>query len=206
MGLSEHIGWVSFSPVVTPWIAGPYLNTVNSFSLISLKEQFNCAGAFISNELQRAQIKQIKKPADFELYYSIYHPITLMTSRQCLFHQVTGCEKNKIETNCIEKCLRSASITNIKEKTFLIEKTKGNYHTIYNAINFLNTDILTDLPNLFSSFFIDLRGIKTKTDIPADKAETIRLFQNSVDGNSDAIAELQHIISPSTNTQYLKGI
>lgn len=189
-----------------PWIAGPYLNTVNSFSLSCLKEQFNCEGAFISNELKRMQIMRIKKPDDFKLYYSIYHPITLMTSRQCLFHQVTGCEKNKIDTNCIEKCTRSASITNVKDKTYLIKKTKGNYHTIYNATNFMNTEIITDLPNLFSSFFIDLRDITTKTSIGADKAETIRLFENCVKGNAEAVAELQDIITPSTNTQYLKGI
>ncbi|RKZ95295.1 MAG: U32 family peptidase [Gammaproteobacteria bacterium] len=32
-----------------PWIAGPYLNLVNSFGLKCLKEYFNCSGAFISN-------------------------------------------------------------------------------------------------------------------------------------------------------------
>ncbi|NQU88309.1 MAG: DUF3656 domain-containing protein, partial [Mariniphaga sp.] len=64
-----------------PWIAGPYLNIVNSFNLICLKESFNCAGAFISNEISKIQIQNIKKPKDFNLYFSIYHPIVLMTSR-----------------------------------------------------------------------------------------------------------------------------
>jgi len=74
-----------------PWIAGPSLNSVNSFSLLCLKENFNCLGAFISNEVSKAQIKGIKKPENFELYFSMYHPIGLMTSRQCLFPQVTVC-------------------------------------------------------------------------------------------------------------------
>lgn len=202
---NSGIAWEAFKRDI-PWIAGPSMNTVNSYTLLCLQGQFNCAGAFISNELKRTQIKKIQKPDNFKLYYSIYHPITLMTSRQCLFHQVSGCEKNMIDTSCIEKCVRSSSITNVKNKTFLIEKTKGNYHTINNAENFLNTDIITDLPDMFSSFFIDLRDIKTRTNISADKAETVKLFEQSVAGNVDAIARLQKTISPSTNTQYVKGI
>jgi putative protease len=38
------------------WIAGPFLNITNSYSLISLKENFNCYGAFISNEINKNQI------------------------------------------------------------------------------------------------------------------------------------------------------
>ncbi|MBI9035378.1 MAG: DUF3656 domain-containing protein, partial [Bacteroidales bacterium] len=72
------------------WIAGPQLNIVNSYSLQTLKDNFNCSGAFISNEISKSQMQYINKPDNFELYYSVYHPIVLMTSRQCLFHQVTG--------------------------------------------------------------------------------------------------------------------
>lgn len=188
------------------WIAGPYFNTVNSYSMSCIQEQFNCAGAFISNELKRSQIKQIKKPAHFKLYYSIYHPIMLMTSRVCLFHQVTGCEKHTVDGSCIYKCERESSITNLKEKTFLIKKTKGNYHTIYNARNLLNTDIVTDIPGAFTSFFIDLREIQGKTDVMISKGKTIELFKKFIGGDSSASTELHNNITPSTNAQYLKGI
>jgi putative protease len=186
------------------WIAGPHLNIVNSFSLKCLKENLNCYGSFISNEINKNQIKSIKKPEDFKLYYSIYHPIVLMTSRQCLFHQITGCEKNIIDDACIQNCDKSSSITNLKKSSFRIEKTKGNYHCIYNNSNFLNTDIVTDIPNLFSGFFIDLRDIKTETNI--DKSGIIKLFENLLNGNSDSKKELKQVIHPSTNTQYKKGI
>ncbi len=188
------------------WIAGPYLNIVNSFSLLCLKENFNCYGAFISNEINKKQIKSIKKPENFKLYYSIYHPMALLTSRQCLFHQVTGCEKNKIDHTCIQQCEKSAPITNLKQVTLLIEKTKGNYHSIYNETNFLNTDIVTDVPNLFSSFFIDLRNIKTDTKIEMDKSKIVKLFENHLNGNPGSAEELTQSIHPSTNTQYIKGI
>ena len=189
-----------------PWIAGPYLNIVNSFSLLCLKENFNSCGSFISNEISKYQIKSIIKPENFKLYYSIYHPIVLMTSRQCLLHQVIGCKKNTMDEECIQKCEKSSSITNLKNQPLLIKKTKGHYHSIYNNINFLNTDIVSDILNTFSNFFIDLRDIKTETRIKMDKISIIRLFENLLNGNLDAKKKLKQIIHPSTNTQYKKGI
>ncbi len=189
-----------------PWMAGPYLNVVNSFSLLCLKEKFNCSGAFISNEINKEQIRAISKPENLNLYYSIYHPIVLMTSRQCLFHQVTGCEKYKIDDACISQCEKYATITNMKKASFVIEKSKGNYHTIYNETNFLNADIVTDLPDVFSSFFIDLRDIKTKTKIDTDKAGIIKHFKNLLNGDSGAVTKIKQVIHPSTNAQYKKGI
>ncbi|MBE9467096.1 MAG: U32 family peptidase [Bacteroidetes bacterium] len=188
------------------WIAGPYLNIVNSYSLLCLKENFNCSGSFISNEINEIQIKNIKKPDDFKLYYSIYHPILLMTSRQCLLHQVTGCEKNKIDDKCILECEKSSSITNLKNSTFFINKTKGNYHRIFNETNFLNTDIVFDIENFFSGFLIDLRDIKTKTKIEADKPRIIKLFKDLLNGNLNSKEELTEIIKPTTKSQYKKGI
>ena len=188
------------------WIAGPFLNTTNSFALLNLKENFNCSGAFISNELNRTQIRNIKKPKDFELYYSIYHPVVLMTSRQCLFHQVSGCTKNIVDNTCIQNCVKTASITNLKNTTFFIEKEEGNYNNVYNETNFLNTKIVKDIPNFFSGFLIDLRDIKTNTKPDLDKLEIITLFENYTSGDSEAASEIERRISPSTTIQYSKGI
>ena len=188
------------------WIAGPYLNVINSFSLQCIKEIFNCSGSFISNEISKVQIQGIRKPDDFELYYSIYHPIVLMTSRPCLFHQVTGCEKNRVDETCIRQCERSSSITNLKNIRFRIEKSKGNYHNVFNDLNFLNTDIVSDVTGLFSGFFIDLRDIKTGTKTGVDKSGLIQLFENLLDGDPGSTDRLEQIIQPSTNTQYKKGI
>jgi len=189
-----------------PWIAGPYLNLANSFGLLCLKERFACYGAFISNELNNYQIKTIVSPENFKRYYRIYHPILLMTSRQCLFHQVTGCEKNAIDGDCIQTCHKSSSITNLKNLPLFIEKTQGNYHCIYNHINFLNTDIVTDLPGFFTGFFIDLRQIKTQTRSGTDKPGIMALFERLLKGDPDSKKEITQMIHPSTNLQYQKGI
>jgi len=188
------------------WIAGPYLNVANSFSLLCLKEDLNCSGAFISNEISGIQIRQLNKPDDFKLYYSIYHPIVLMTSRQCLFHQVVGCGKDKIDDSCIPHCEKSTTITNLKNETIRLEKSQGNYHRIFNETNFLNTDIVTDVPDLFSGFLIDLRDIKTGTQTDMDKVSVIKHFEKLLTGTSDSKADLQKMIHPTTNVQYKRGI
>jgi len=185
-----------------PWIAGPKLNIANSYSLVCLKENFKCYGSFLSDELSKQQMMSVKMPEDFKLYCSIYQPMVLMTSRQCLFHQVTGCEKHKMDDSCIQQCEKHSTITNLKKETFIIEKTKGNYHSVYNAANVLNTNVVADMPDLFSSFFIDLSDIKTKTKIEIDKAGVIKLFKNHLSGDSDSTLQLQHIIQPSNNIQY----
>ena len=148
----------------------------------------------------------IKKPDDFKLYCIIYQPLVLMTSRQCLFHQVSGCEKHSMDDSCIPQCEKHSTISNLKKETFIIEKTKGNYHSLYSGSNMLNTDVVTDIPNLFSSFFIDLSDIKTETKIEKDKASIIELFKKHLSGDSESTQELHHIIHLSNNIQYKVGI
>ncbi len=189
-----------------PWIAGPYLNSVNSYTLICLKEKFNCLGAFISNELNRYQLQCVQRPDNFDLYYSIYHPIMLMTSRQCLFHQITGCEKKGIDSDCLRSCEKLSSITNLNQASLVIEKSKQNYHSVYNGLNFLNTDIITDITDRFSNFLIDLRPVETETDVDATHAELVHLFNQAIHGDTEATVELHRVIHPSTCNQYKKGI
>nr|WP_229130319.1 U32 family peptidase [Ancylomarina sp. 16SWW S1-10-2] len=188
------------------WIAGPQLNLTNSYSLLCLKEELNCKGAFLSNELNKNQLKWIKCPEDFELHYSIYHPIVLMTSRQCLFHQVIGCEKNKVDETCISNCKKATTITNMKDEAFFIEKSEGNYHHIYNDSNYLNTAVVKDIPDTFSSFLIDLRDVKTGTNLKVDKQELIQNFDDYLDGNIDSEQKLHELLVSTACEQYKKGI
>lgn len=188
------------------WIAGPSLNVLNSYSLLSLKENFKCSGSFVSNEIDKHQIRRIKRPSDFKLYYSIYHPIELISSRQCMFHQVTGCDKDRMDEECLQNCDKSATLTNLKKVSFSIHKGKGGYNALYNESNFLNTDIVTDVPDTFSSFLIDLRNIKTGTSAAMDKSKILALFENHLDGTDGAKQRLKTAIYPTNNRQYLKGL
>jgi putative protease len=124
-----------------------------------------------------------------------------------MFHQVTGCHKTKIDNKCISHCTRKSSITNYNEDSFYIEKTNGNYHGLYADTNFLNTEILTDIPDTFSSFFIDLRDIETHTKIEGiDKLEAISLFEKLLNNKENALGDLNKEITPTTNRQYSVGI
>ena len=188
------------------WIAGPYMNITNSYSLLCLKDMRGCKGAFISNELNQQQIKAIKKPNGFDLYFSVYHPIILMTSRQCLSHQVEGCKKSIIDGYCISDCAKNSSIRNMQGENFVIDKGRGNYHSVYNEHNYLNTKVMYDFPDMFSEYFIDLTNIKTSTEIIIDKIRIIDLFEEIINGDSESVADLHANISQTTCQQYVKGI
>ncbi len=189
-----------------PWIAGPHLNVVNSLSLICLKERFDCLGAFVSNEISAAQIRRIQKPDDFELFYSIYHPIVLLTSRQCLFHQVTGCEKARIDDACHYQCDQSSPIIHHSGFELCLEKPRGDYNRVYNEDNFLNTRITEDIPHLFNGFLVDLRERQTRTKVGIDKAKLIELFLEHIHGSPESAKALEQSLSPTTVRQYSRGI
>lgn len=188
------------------WIAGPFLNTTNSYALLTLKENLDCSGAFISNEINRRQIQRIKRPENFKLAYSIYHPILMMTSRQCFFQQTVGCKKPTIEDGCMLKCKKSTTITNIKGVSFAIDKQRGGYPSIYNDEQFYNPDAVEDLKAQFDEFFIDLTDIGSGSKEPQDKALLIKYFEELLEDDVDASKHLQGLICTSTNAQYQQGL
>ncbi|OUR83362.1 peptidase U32 [Colwellia psychrerythraea] len=207
------------------WIAGPFLNTTNSYALLAMKEGFNCSGAFISNEINRQQMKTIARPENFKMLYSVYHPILLMTSRQCFFQQSVGCEKPRIDNGCMLSCDKSTSITNLKGVSFAIDKQKAGYPSIYNKDQFLNTEIIQDLTQLFDGFMIDLTNIGAGDKESPDKAILIKQFEQLLNndnsksvGYSNALSNeqseaqsiaketLNSLVPDSTNVQYHNGL
>ena len=188
------------------WIAGPFLNTTNSYALMAMKEAFDCSGAFISNELNQQQMKSIARPANFKLFYSIYHPILLMTSRQCFFQQSVGCEKPRIDNGCMLSCDKSTSITNLKGVSFAIDKQKAGYPSIYNNDQFLNMQVINDLADLFDSFLIDLTNIGAGDKLSPDKVALISQFEQLLAGNTKAEMTLSTMVTESTVSQYHTGL
>lgn len=184
------------------WVAGPCLNITNSLTLECLQKIFNCAGAFISNELSRMQLKVIQPPKQLDLYYSIYHPLQLMTSRQCFFHQVSGCDKDRFDDQCLQQCARTASLIDMDGEAFVISKTRNNHNRIYSAASFLNLAIINDMGNKFTGFHLDLTG-PGKLD---DKTGLADLFMARINGSEKFNSEIEKRVSPATCTQYRKGI
>ncbi len=188
------------------WIAGPFLNTTNSYALLTLQEELNCKGAFISNEINQNQIRTIKRPDNFKLLYSIYHPILMMTSRQCFFQQTVGCKKPSIEAGCMLKCEKATTITNVKGVSFAVDKQKGGYPSIYNHEQFLNVEAVKDFSHLFDEFFIDLTNIGMGSKESADKAALITQFEQLLNGHGEAAQVLNDMVPISTRAQYTQGL
>lgn len=188
------------------WIAGPFLNTTNSYALLTLQEELNCQGAFISNEINKLQMRNIARPKNFKLLYSIYHPILMMTSRQCFFQQTVGCKKPSIEDGCMLKCEKATTITNVKGISFAVDKQKGGYPSIYNHEQFLNLDAINDYSDLFDEFFIDLTDIGSGSKESLDKQQLIQHFEEALKGAEKAQSELKDMVAISTNAQYQQGL
>ncbi|TNY99350.1 U32 family peptidase [Vibrio parahaemolyticus] len=189
------------------WVAGPQMNTVNSYAFKCLQDEFVASGAFVSNELNMKQMRHIKRPQNMRSFYSIYHPNTLLTSRQCLFQQTEGCRKIKVNKGCLKRCDKRTSIINLKDNPYVVQKQKGSHNSIYSEHNVLNLQVLHDLPQLFTDVLIDLRDIQTETKVSASKPELIDAFLALLEDHSEqAVQTLNAMIQPTANTQYLKGL
>ncbi len=203
------------------WIAGPFLNTTNSYALLAMKEDFNCSGAFISNEINRQQMQTMARPENFKMLYSVYHPILLMTSRQCFFQQSVGCEKPRIDNGCMLSCDKSTSITNLKGDSFAIDKQKAGYPSIFNQDQFLNMEVINELAQLFDGFMVDLTNIGAGDKTSPDKQVLIEQFEQLLNNNnsnsnsyskeltieqSKAQETLNSLVPESTNVQYHNGL
>ncbi|EGQ8805883.1 U32 family peptidase [Vibrio parahaemolyticus] len=189
------------------WVAGPQMNTVNSYAFKCLQDEFAASGAFVSNELNMKQMRHIKRPKNMRSFYSIYHPNTLLTSRQCLFQQTEGCRKVKVNKGCLKRCDKRTSIINLKDNPYVVQKQKGSHNSIYSEHNILNLQVLHDLPQLFTDVLIDLRDIQTETKVSASKPELIDAFLALLEEHSEqTVQTLNAMIQPTANAQYLKGL
>ncbi|KJF89585.1 collagenase-like protease [Photobacterium leiognathi] len=202
---NNGIAYVAYQQGID-WIAGPYLNLTNSFSLQCIADEFNAKGAFVSNEINRKQINPLVCPENFELHYSIYHPLMILMSRQCLFHQTVGCKKKRFDNKCLRKCDKSASILSLKDASFVLDKQRGAHNALYSQQNYMNLQAVTDFPDKFTRFMIDLRDIKTDTQISADKATLVSLFNAYIHGDMSARETLEQTIVGTIYHQYKKGL
>lgn len=189
------------------WVAGPQMNTTNSYALKCLQEEFSASGAFISNEVNMKQMRHIKRPQSMRSFYSIYHPNTLLTSRQCLFQQTEGCRKVKVNKGCLKRCDKRTSIINLKDNPYVLQKQRGSHNSLYGEHHVLNLQVLQDLPQLFTDVLIDLRDIQTETKLSVSKPELIDAFlQQLTESSEHNMQTIQQMVHPTTNAQYLKGL
>jgi putative protease len=128
-----------------------------------------------------------------------------MTTRQCLFHPIEGCEKMVVDKSCIKNCKRESSIENLDKENFFIGKKEGRYHQVFADTHRLNLDIITDLPDKFDNFNINLSNIKTKTENSLSIKDTVEIFKAIIERDREP-SDISNYITPTNNRQYRKGI
>jgi len=189
------------------WVAGPQMNTANSLAIACIQQHYKGQGAFLSNELNAKQLQRLVIPKGFRSFYSIFHPNQLLSSRQCLFQQSSGCKKQRLNKSCLSRCSKSTRILNLKDAQYIIDKQAGEYNHLFSQQHVLNTQAITEMAHKFSDVLVDLRNIATDTTWSGvSNAELVTFFQDLIRQEDDAEACLQALLTPSINQQYLKGL
>ena len=140
------------------WIAGPMLNSTNSYALKAYNELSHAFGAFLSDELNRQQLSEISSPAGFKLFIQVFGPITMMTTRQCLLASAGRCRsgRNKFTEAC-RFCSGYETFYDEKEIPFHIVKSPGYINRVFN-------DALLFIPEALNQaavdcFLLDFRAL-----------------------------------------------
>lgn len=188
------------------WIAGPMLNSTNSYSLRCLHEFAGCSGAFISHEAGKDQIAGIYPPESFALWYQVYNPVLAMNTRQCVLRNCIHCEKTETDERCLQECSRHATVYDSGNNPLSIEKRRGFYNQVYYGKHYLNLDVLHDLPGMFSTFVIDLRNTGINETVHAPKRELVNLFLSWIDDKPGSRERIRKVIKDTTSGLYTRGL
>ncbi len=115
------------------WIAGPMLNSTNSYAVKAYAECAKASGAFLSQELNSSQLGEISAPADFLLFIQAFGPVTMMTTRQCLIASAGRCRsgRNRFSEKCAG-CSASERFYDEKNIPFHVVKTPGQVNRVFN--------------------------------------------------------------------------
>ncbi len=189
-----------------PWIAGPRLNLANSLALECLAQRAGCVAAFPSPEMSQQQLRRLHPPAGMTLCMPLYRPVPLLISRQCLFHQVTGCQKVGLDAQCLPECEQRATLTDHRGDRQHLLKVPGDHCTIHHGTHLLNLELLDDLPGRYRRLLVDLSRVPTDTVCEVGTAELLRLFASAVRGDMQARHQLRRRIKPVSNDAYRRGM
>jgi putative protease len=112
------------------WIAGPGFNIVNSYAIEALLRFKGFCGFFLSPEFSEKKSGTIRAPHAIDMWKGINYRRPLMTTRQCLIRNISGCNKKQCDENCLPNCNRSEMIINAQGKHFTIIKKPGFYTVV----------------------------------------------------------------------------
>lgn len=204
--VSDHtgIGWHAGRSGV-PWIAGPHCNCTNSYTMRFLQEYAGCSGAFVSHELSKVQMHELQHPDAFTCWYTLFAPLLLMNTRQCIIRNCTGCKKEYADDNCMATCMSSTDIADDRNNVFHLVKRPGFYNQVYNHRHYFNPAVISDIAVSQAVVLIDIRTIPAKTEVRCSRQELIVLCEGLCSGTVTA-SQLREVVLHTTNAQYTRGI
>lgn len=109
------------------WIAGPGFNIVNSYAVEALLAMKGLCGLFLSPEFSEKERGPINIPSHIETWVALNLQRALMTTRQCLIRNISGCNKKVCDDTCLLNCDRSATVTTSQGKRYQVIKKPGFY-------------------------------------------------------------------------------
>lgn len=188
------------------WVAGPQLNLANSMALQCLQQELGACGGFASAELNESQLTRLRVPVGFDLYYSIFNPQHLMTSRQCLLAQANGCRKQRMNRGCLTRCEQDGVLRSQTGEAHIIYKSPGSYNRLYAEEHYFNLAPLQALAGRFSHLLIDLRPVPSATVSEFSAAELVTRFAAALQGDAQMLAQLSDGLQHTNCQQYQRGL
>jgi putative protease len=189
-----------------PWIAGPMLNCTNSFSMVCLQCHAGCSGAFVSHELSRDQMAAVNAPNGFSVWYTLYAPLLLMNTRQCIVRNCAECWKEHVDRQCLSMCEKSAVLHDEKGNPFHVVKRRGFYNQVYNGRNYFNPAVLRDVSGEKVHFLLDMREIPAQTVLQTSREQFVGRVETCLYDRSITAGSLKGEVKMATAGQYSRGI
>lgn len=190
------------------WIAGPQLNSTNSYSFLAYKTNAKASGAFFSSEINQEQINAVSEPENFLTFYTAFGFLLLMTTRQCLFQKPDLCQQGKTKTNdaCQNDCINYTKYFDEKNIPFHILKSAGHQNRIFNdallflpdAVNQINADY----------FLLDFRKFPFAKTTTEENRKILTFFSNLISGKKNLKSEekkIKTLIGKTTRGNYQRG-
>ncbi len=114
------------------WIAGPGFNIVNSYAIEGLLSVKGFSGLFLSPEFPKKETGAVNVPPHIDLWQAVNFRRALMTTRQCLIRNISGCAKVRCDDDCIARCDRSEAVVTSQGRRFRVVKRPGFYTVVVN--------------------------------------------------------------------------
>lgn len=114
-------------------VLGPNCNIYNSWNIQEYRENLNLSGIIPSLELESSVVEKLQFPKELEIWYPKKMHTLLMQSRQCLVKNGSGCTKDHVDQNCMEKCSKKLLLSGTQNEKIMAIKRPGFYSALYTA-------------------------------------------------------------------------